>query len=121
MPDERQDSIRQGIQAPEESPSGAAAERERQRRVADDPAIDSAMGGGSDESRAGEEAQVDAARAGMEGGGAAAAGAESEAERLRERSERLRETGGAGERAQGGGRAEEEEIRRSARKERPEG
>jgi hypothetical protein len=70
MPDERQDSIRHGLHSPEESPSGAAAEVERRRRVAEDPPVESAMGGSSDESRPADEAQVNAARAEAEGGGA---------------------------------------------------
>ena len=62
MPDERQDSIRKGIHAPEESPSGTEAERERQERLARDRPIDGAMGGTSDESSPAEDAQTEAAR-----------------------------------------------------------
>lgn len=61
MPDERMDSIRQGLSAPPESPIGKAADRERQKQVAQDPPIEGAMGGSSDESSPGEEAQVNAA------------------------------------------------------------
>jgi len=67
VPDERQDSIRQGIHAPAESPSGVEAERERQRLVAQDPPIEGAMGGSTDESTAGEDAQQRAAMAESEG------------------------------------------------------
>lgn len=60
MPD---DSIRHGLHSPEERPSGAAAERERQRRLAEERPIESGMGGGSsDASRPGDEAQMTAAR-----------------------------------------------------------
>lgn len=45
MPDERQDPIRHGLHSPEERPSGAAAERERQRRLAEERPIESGMGG----------------------------------------------------------------------------
>lgn len=62
MPDERQDSIRHGLHSPEESPSGAAAERERQRRLAEEHPVESGMGGSSDASRPGDEAQMNAAR-----------------------------------------------------------
>lgn len=62
MPDERLDSIRQGIHAPEESPSGSEAEQERARRVAQDRPIDGAMGGTSDAETAGQEADMNARR-----------------------------------------------------------
>lgn len=62
MPDERQDSIRQGIAAPPESPIGAAAEEERRERAAHGPAIGGAMGGTSDANTPGDEAQEAAAR-----------------------------------------------------------
>jgi hypothetical protein len=61
MPDERQDSIRQGIAAPEESPTGMAAEEERRKRAAEGPRIGGAMGGTSDAERAGDEAAMNAA------------------------------------------------------------
>ena len=61
MPDERQDSIRQGIGTPEESPAGVAAEEERRRRAAEGPRIDGALGGTSDAEDAGQEAQMNAA------------------------------------------------------------
>jgi hypothetical protein len=61
MPDERQDSIRQGIGVPEESPTGVAAEEDRLRRAAQGPPIGGAMGGTSDADSAGEEAQMNAA------------------------------------------------------------
>ena len=63
MPDERLDSISQGIHAPQESPSGTAAEQERLRKLREDPPIDGAMGGTSDESSAAQEAQMEAGRA----------------------------------------------------------
>lgn len=61
MPDERQDSIRQGIGVPKESPTGAAAEEERRKRAAEGPPIGGAMGGTSDAERPGDEAQMNAA------------------------------------------------------------
>lgn len=85
MPDERQDSIRKGIHSPRESPRGTAAEAERKRRVAEDPPMDSAMGGSSDESRPGEEAQANAARAEAEADGAEKSGGGTDEEPLRGR------------------------------------
>lgn len=62
MPDERLDSIRRGIHAPPESPSGAAAERRRKTRTARGPVIGGEMGGTTDAETAGEEADMDAKR-----------------------------------------------------------
>lgn len=117
MPDERQDSIRQGIHAPEESPSGAAAEAERRRRIAGDPTMDAAMGGTSDESTAAEEAQANAARAGAEPGGRGSPREPAGAGIPQEENDLLRETREASVRAQGGGSSDEAEIRRAAREE----
>jgi hypothetical protein len=113
VPDERQDSIRKGIHAPEESPSGSAAERERQKRVAQDPPIDSAMGGTSDASRPADEAQFNAARAQSEAG-AAQPQPDQMQQALRERSRTIEETREAGLRSQGGGSSDEQDIERSA-------
>lgn len=104
MSDERQDSIRQGIHAPEESPSGSAAEHERQRRVAQDPPIDSAMGGTTDASRPADEAQMAAARAQSETG-AGQSQQNQTPEALRERSQVIRDSREASLRSQGGGRS----------------
>jgi hypothetical protein len=68
MPDERQDSIRQGINAPPESPEGMAAAEERRRRAAEGPPIGGEMGGTSDADRPAEEAQAAAARYAAETG-----------------------------------------------------
>lgn len=62
MSDERQDSIRQGVGAPAESPTGQAAADERRRSAAEGPQIGGAMGGTSDADTAGDEAQMNAAR-----------------------------------------------------------
>lgn len=108
MPDERQDSIRQGIQAPEESPSGQAAAEERRRRAAEGPPIGGAMGGTSDADRPADEALYDAQRsdaAGSPGGGDAAGGDAT-----------LRESREASQRSQGGGTTDEEDIARAARR-----
>jgi hypothetical protein len=79
MPDERQDSIRQGIAAPEESPSGTRAAEERRQRAAEGPPIGGAMGGTSDSDRPGDEAQMNAARrAAAEGEGGEGAGTDGE-------------------------------------------
>ena len=61
MPDERQDSIRQGIGVPPESEIGKAAECDRQARAADGPPIGGGMGGTSDAETAPEEAQMNRA------------------------------------------------------------
>ena len=60
MPDERLDSMRQGIQAPPESPSASAAARDREKKLAGEQPIDGAMGGTSDSESAGDEADMDA-------------------------------------------------------------
>ena len=61
MPDERQDSIRQGIGAPEESPTGQAAAEERRRLAAEGSEIGGGIGGTSDADSAADEAQANAA------------------------------------------------------------
>lgn len=116
MPDERQDSIRQGIGVPPESPTGDAAAEERQKRAAEGPPIGGAMGGTSDADRPADEAQMDAARsdAGDTPGNAAREGGAGLNERLDERSRVLEETREAGQRAQGGGSPEESDIDRAA-------
>lgn len=68
MPDERQDSIRQGINAPAESPSGMEAAEERRRRAAEGPEIGGAMGGTSDADSAADEALSAAAMSGASDG-----------------------------------------------------
>lgn len=62
MPDERMDSLRQGIGAPPESPAAKRAERERLRKSSHDPPIEGALGGTSDADTAGDEARADAER-----------------------------------------------------------
>lgn len=62
MPDERRDSIEQGIGAPDESPKGKAAEEERARKARQSPEIGGGMGGTSDADSAGDEAATDAQR-----------------------------------------------------------
>jgi hypothetical protein len=54
--DERQDSIRQGIGAPEESEIGQRAAEERKRLAAEGPEIGGGMGGTSDADSAADEA-----------------------------------------------------------------
>ena len=61
MRDERQDSIRQGINAPEESEIGRRAAEERRRSAAEGPRIGGAMGGTSDSDSPGDEATSRAA------------------------------------------------------------
>ena len=61
MPDERQDSIRQGIAAPAESRTGQEAAEERRRRAAEGPEIGGAMGGTSDADSPADEARAAAA------------------------------------------------------------
>jgi hypothetical protein len=61
VPDERKDSIRQGISAPDESPSGKEAEEERRKRAAEGPEIGGAMGGTSDAESAGDESALNRA------------------------------------------------------------
>ena len=60
MPDERRDSIAQGIGVPEESPEGKRAEEERRRRAAEGPEIGGGMGGTSDADTPADEANFDA-------------------------------------------------------------
>jgi hypothetical protein len=108
MPDERQDSIRQGIQAPAESPEGTAAAEARRRRAAEGPQIGGAMRGTSDSDSPGEEAQAAAARSDA---GDSLDGGDGSADRQRV----LEETREAGRRAQGGGVADEGDIDRDAR------
>lgn len=62
MPDERMESMREGVGAPPESPTAKRAEKERLRQISHDPPIDEAMGGTSDAETAGDEARMDAAR-----------------------------------------------------------
>jgi hypothetical protein len=81
MPDERLDSMRQGIGAPPESAQARRADRERRDEIVNDPSpvqMEGAMGGTSDADRAGDEADADAAfgrgtagdRTAPDGGGA---------------------------------------------------
>lgn len=62
MPDERLDSMRQGIGAPPESPAAKEADAERRAEIKRNPGppMESAMGGTSDAGRAGDEAGSDA-------------------------------------------------------------
>jgi hypothetical protein len=60
MPDERQDSIRQGISAPQESEIGQKAAAERKRLAADGPEIGGGLGGTSDADSAADEASKNA-------------------------------------------------------------
>ena len=60
MPDERRDSIEQGIAVPEESPKGRTAAEERTRRAAEGPEIGGGLGGTSDADSPGDEANFDA-------------------------------------------------------------
>ena len=62
MPDESLDSMRQGIQAPPESPIASAAARDREKKLAREQPIDGAMGGTSNAESAGDEADMDAKR-----------------------------------------------------------
>ena len=61
MPDERKDSIEQGIGAPDESPRGREAAEERRRRAAEGPELSGGVGGTSDSDSAGDEASHNAA------------------------------------------------------------
>ena len=60
MPDERTDSIEQGIGAPMESPQGQKAAEERRRRAAEGAEIGGGLGGTSDADSAAEEASWNA-------------------------------------------------------------
>ena len=70
MPDERQDSIRQGMGAPAESPSGRAAADELRQRAGEGPQIGGELGGTSDADSPADEAQANAARWAAEHAGA---------------------------------------------------
>lgn len=64
MPDERLDSMQQGIGAPPESPAAKKADAERRAEMARNPSpvpLEGAMGGTSDAERAGDEADMNAA------------------------------------------------------------
>ena len=64
MPDERAESIQQGIAAPEESEIGRRADEERRTHLNDSPILpDGAMGGTSDADNASDEAHFNANRA----------------------------------------------------------
>ena len=67
MPDERQDSIRQGIGAPEESPEGQAAAERRRELNRDAPEIGGGMGGTSDADSPADESLYNAQQAEAEG------------------------------------------------------
>jgi hypothetical protein len=88
MPDERQDSIRQGIQAPDESIEGQRAAELRRRSAATGPEIGGAMGGTSDSDSAGDEAHANAAQA------AAAAREADEAKRAKPLPQKTRPASG---------------------------
>ena len=60
MPDERKDSIEQGIGAPQESPEGQKAEAERRRLAAEGAEIGGGVGGTSDADSAAQEARWNA-------------------------------------------------------------
>lgn len=62
MPDERRDSIEQGIAAPDESPAGKKGAEARVRRAAEGPEIGGGVGGTSDADSAGDEANYEAQR-----------------------------------------------------------
>jgi len=61
MPDERLDSILQGIGVPPESQVGQEADRQRQKRLAESPPLEGGIGGTSDAETAPDEAQMNAA------------------------------------------------------------
>ena len=63
MPDERLDSMKQGIAAPPESPAAQEADKERRKEMVNNPSpvpLEGAMGGTSDAERAGDEADMNA-------------------------------------------------------------
>ena len=60
MPDERRDSIEQGVAAPKESPSGLSADERRRRLAAEGPEIGGGVGGTSDADSAADESTFDA-------------------------------------------------------------
>ena len=62
MPDERKDSIEQGIGAPEESPKGRAAAEKHARGAPEGPEIGGGMGGTSDADSPADEANFEAQR-----------------------------------------------------------
>jgi hypothetical protein len=60
MPDERLDSIRQGMGVPEESEIGRKADEQRRRLAAEGPEIGGGLGGTSDSDSAPDEAAKNA-------------------------------------------------------------
>lgn len=95
MPDERQDSIRQGIHAPEESEEGQRAAEEKRRTAPDAPPIGGGMGGTSDADSPADEALYQAQRN----------AAESEDSEEIEASEELRDAADAADADEGQSRA----------------
>jgi hypothetical protein len=112
MPDERLDSMRQGIGAPPESPAAQKADAERRDQVLRAPSpvpMESAMGGTSDAGRAGDDVDADAVlRGGISGGGG---GHNEDAVAAGDAGDVRRETREAGQRAQGGGSRDEGNVR----------
>ena len=62
MPDERLDSMAQGIGTPPESPAARRADEERREEIVRNPGpeMEGAMGGTSDSERAGDQADMEA-------------------------------------------------------------
>ena len=75
MPDERMESMRQGIGAPPESPEAQHAAEVRRERLAESPPLEEGLGGTSDAETAADEAAMNAAlrRGVVDGGGSGGA------------------------------------------------
>lgn len=79
MPDERQDSIRQGIHAPEESPEGQRAAEKKRDQAPEAQPIGGGMGGTSDADAPADEALYKAQREAAESDEIGAGDTESDA------------------------------------------
>ena len=116
MPDERLDSMKQGIAPAPESPEAQRADEERRAENVRNPLeMESAMGGTSDSERAGDEASMDAAlRVGLADDATRQTGSADDTGGTDQNSRTVQETREAGLRAQGGGSSDEGDIRQAS-------
>ena len=116
MPDERLDSMQQGIAPAPESPEAKRADEERRAENVRNPLeMESAMGGTSDAEGAGDAASLDAAlRVGLADDATRQTGSADDAGGADQQARTVQETREAGLRAQGGGSSDEGDIRKAS-------